>query len=53
MKSYLEYLNEVGQIFSCFDNLSGILVCLEILFKERFNGESRQELSYAMEVPII
>ena len=40
LSTYLEDLNEIREIFSSFDNLSGVLVCLEILFKERFDGES-------------
>lgn len=49
--TYLEDLDEIREIFSSFDNLSGVLVCLEILFKERFDGESGQQLGRAVKVP--
>ena len=50
LSTYLEDLDEIREVFSSFDNLSGVLVCLEILFKGRFDGESGQQLGRAVKV---
>jgi hypothetical protein len=49
--THFEDLYKVREILARLDDLPCVLVRLEILFKERFNGESGQELSSAVEIP--
>lgn len=48
MDPYFEYLNKVREVLARLDNLSRVLVCLEVLFKEGLGGDPREQIRNAV-----
>lgn len=48
MDPYFEYLDKVREVLARLDNLSRVLVRLEVLFEEGLVGDPREELGNAV-----